>query len=391
MEIKRNRIIITGYYFCYFGGLVCISSYLNVYLEKVLGFNGTQLGIYTSLTSLLPAFLIPLIGYWADKTGCHKIFFIAALGVQIASCAMLSQQKSLLSVLAVGMVMEIAHFSVTPLADTQSTNFCVKTQSNYGFLRSGGSVGWVMIGMVTGYVVNRSGAWNIIFPMTCAVSALAFLLGMAFPREQVPNVSNTQHIGLKDVKALLHNRAYLLVLLLSIQSSVTTDTVLAYIGNHLVITLRAGASSIGWNTAFCVIPEILLLPLSAALLPKLGYRKCYLVSCGCVIVRFLIYFIAPNAQIFLLGSLLQGFTTCCATVVNLSYMKKTVPSSLFGTAVALSFSAAAVGRSVFSFGFGQIYQYLGSRSIFSCVLILQVLLTILVWRTRLLDPQEQNI
>ena len=393
MKISRSRKIFAGYYFCYFGGLACISSYLNVYLEKELGFNGTQLGIYTSLTAFLPAFLIPLIGYWSDKTARHKVFFITALGVQIASTALLSQQKTVLSVVTVGMMMEIAHFAVTPLADTQSTNFCTLTKSNYGLLRCGGSVGWVVFGMVTGFVVARSGAWNIIFPMACGVAVLAFLLGLTFPKtEKAANVSDAQHIGMKDVKMLVHNRPYLLVLLLSVQASVTTDTILAYIGNHLIVTLGAGASSISWNTAFCVIPEILLLPLSWALLPKLGYRKCYLISCGCLIVRFLIYSVAPNAQIFLLGSLLQGFTTCCATVVNLAYMKNTVSSSLFGTAVTLSFSAAAVGRAFFSFGFGQIYQHLGSRSIFTFVLILQVLMTILVWRTRLLDqPKTQCI
>ncbi len=71
--MKRDQLKFMAYYFCFFAGLSCILSYINVYLEKVQGFTGTQLGIYTSLTGLFPAFLIPAVGYLADKTGRHDI------------------------------------------------------------------------------------------------------------------------------------------------------------------------------------------------------------------------------------------------------------------------------------------------------------------------------
>ena len=102
MTMKRDQLKFMAYYFCFFAGLSCILSYINVYLEKVQGFTGTQLGIYTSLTGLFPAFLIPAVGYLADKTGRHDIFLPAALGIQILFLALLPLQKHTAVIIASG-------------------------------------------------------------------------------------------------------------------------------------------------------------------------------------------------------------------------------------------------------------------------------------------------
>lgn len=382
--MRRNQLKFMTYYFCFFAGLSCILSYINVYLEKVQGFSGTQLGIYTSLTGLFPAFLIPAVGYLADKTGRHAFFLSAALGLQIVCLALLPLQKHATVIIALGIMTEVARLSVTSLADTRTTDFCLETKSSYGLLRSTGSVGWLLFGILTGMVVEYSENWSMIFPLSCSVTLLAFFAALTFPKKKKAEKS-ASFISLHDVKLLLGSRSYLLIILLSIQATVTTDTILSYIGNHLAVTLNAGASSISLHTIFCLIPEIITLPLASRLLPKLGHRKCYLISCVCLIVRFFIYAAAPSAGLFMIGSLLQGVTLCCFTVVNLSFLKKTVMPSLFNTAVTLSLSASALGRAVLAFIFGQLYQYLGSYFIFWFVLILQIPVTIIVWRTKLLD------
>ncbi|MEZ3433101.1 MAG: MFS transporter [Lachnospiraceae bacterium] len=382
--MKRAQLKFMVYYFCFFAGLSCILSYINVYLEKVQGFTGTQLGIYTSLTGLFPAFLIPAVGYLADKTGRHSLFLSAALGVQITCLALLPLQKYAAVIIIFGIMAEVARLSIMSLADTRATEFCAETKNNYGILRGTGSFGWLLFGILTGIIVEYSGSWSSIFPLACGITLPAFFAALTFPKKK-KTVSSASFISLHDVKLLLKSRSYLLIILLSIQATVTTDTILSYIGNHLAVTLNAGASSISLHTVFCIIPEIITLPLASHFLPKLGHRKCYLISCICLIVRFFIYAAAPNAGLFMLGSLFQGITLCCFTVVNLSFLKKTVMPSLFNTAVTLSLSASALGRALLAFLFGQLYEYAGSYSIFWFVLILQIPITLIVWRTKLLD------
>ena len=74
--------IIPLYYFFFFGGQSLITSYMNVYLEKSLGFTGSQLGLYTSITPLIPAAVIPLIGILCDRTQKYKQFFYVLLELQ---------------------------------------------------------------------------------------------------------------------------------------------------------------------------------------------------------------------------------------------------------------------------------------------------------------------
>ena len=382
MQNKRGIKYFFQFFF-YLGGIACLTSYLNVYLEKVLGFSGTELGIYTGLTSFLPAFFVPIISYYGDKIKKHKMIFVGVIGLQIICAILLSMQKSVVMVVLIGMVMEIAHYTAQPLADTLTTQFAAKEHVNYGILRSGGSFGFTLGGVMAGILVSKLGNWSIIFPLYIGCLVMAFVCGMTFSGEEEKTEAKPLHF--QDVALLLKNPSYLLAILLMLTATMSTDGLLSYIGNHLTTTLGAEATSISINTAVCVVPEFVLLPLCGALLPKIGYRKCYLISAICLVIRFAIYSIAPTAGIFIVGSVLQAFTVCCSTVVNMAFLKRIVPSALLATAVTVGYSFANLGRAVFSFFFGKLYQNVGSFAIFRLMLILQVVMLLVVATTKHLE------
>ena len=79
----RAVALARGYYFCYFAAQACMASYLNVYLEHSLGFQGGQLGWFNGLTTLAPVAVLPLLGRWADRTGRGGWMLTGALGAAL--------------------------------------------------------------------------------------------------------------------------------------------------------------------------------------------------------------------------------------------------------------------------------------------------------------------
>ncbi len=386
MKLKRGDISFAMFYFFFFGGQSCLASYLLVYFEQELGFTGSQIGLYNALTLLVPALLIPTLGYRADRSGRHMAFFVAAMAVQLAGNILLGLQSRFVLVLLFGVLMGAARNFSSPLADTLTTNYCAEANSNFGTLRTWGSVGWVVAGMLLGFAVENTSSWSLLFVVSCGMTGLALLSGVLFRRTE--GVPSEERAGRAGLMKLLKSRSYWLILFMAIEMSIASDTIVSYANIHLTGALGAGADSISWNTAFCVVPEIVMMPLMSRLTARHGYRRMYVFSCLLVIARCVIYIVAQSAPVFLIGSLLQGITACCCIEVNLALIRETVEPGLLGTAVTAVSSVTAVGKAAFSYICGLLHQNMGSRSIFVAILIINLPLLVVLLRTKLLDRRE---
>lgn len=400
MNFKTKQgLSIPFYYFFFFGGQCLIISYMNVYLEKHLGFTGSQLGLYTSITPLVPAFIIPLVGILCDRTGRTKEIFCAFLGLAFASAAVMSLQTLLPTVILLGIIFETARASCISLGDSQATHYCALTGKNYGLYRMGGSVGWVVCGMLIGFLTSRLPLDKILFPAYLILTLITIFFALFFPnirKMESPASSGAASSSSREaaghpIKTLLKNRSYVTMLFITVSLCLTAETCLSYSGNHLVTTLKSPESIIGLNTAFSVVPEFFFFPAAAWLLKKYGFKNMYLLTALGVILRFTIYFLTGNAYIFLVGSLLHCLSSGCYTAVNLAFMHKTVDASIFSTAVALYSTACTLAKAFWGYLFGYIYENFGSRYIFLSVIPLAAFVFILLLRSRIFDEKKQTL
>ncbi|MBR5317119.1 MAG: MFS transporter [Lachnospiraceae bacterium] len=393
--------IIPLYYFFFFGGQSLITSYMNVYLEKSLGFSGSQLGLYTSITPLIPAAVIPLIGILCDRTQKYKQFFLCFIGIAMGSVATMTFQTTLPMVLLLGVMIETSHSATVSLADTQITEYCSQTGGNYGLFRMGGSIGWVVFGVLIGYLTNYLPLNKLLFPTYLMVTGIALCFAFLFPNitlenRKVHNQSSDNAVNTagnstvsNPLSLLFHNKAYMSMLLVTIVACMAGEASLAYIGNHLVTTMGASESLIGLNTAFCVVPEFLFFPAVNGLIKKFGFKKMYLLAAVGATLRFTIYFLSGNPYVFLLGSLFHCFGSGCLTAINLAHTHKVVDSRVFGTAVTLSSTVATVSRAIYGYFYGYIYESFGSRYIFLSVLPLCIFSVIFVLRSNVFYQKNQ--
>lgn len=383
--MNKRSAAIGGYYFCYFAAQACMASYLNVYLEQSMGFGGGALGLFNGLTALAPAAILPVLGWWADRTGWGGWMLTGTLALGLVCAEFMSAQVALPGMIAWGMGWEIARSGCVALADKGTME---RGGKGYGVFRSFGSLGFLAGGMAMGFLTRRWALERLLFPIYLGLLTLALVQSFAFHTQQEKKPRHlTPGLGVK----LFSLPDYRVALMVAVLGSVAVSALQPYLGNHLVTVMGAKESLLSWNTLCCVIPEILLLPLfSTKLVPKWGFRGCFLVTTLGFSARCLIYALAPTPAVFLAGSLFYGLSVCGYTAVNLAFVRRVVPEELYATAVAVSTAVSCVGRAAFGWLFGAMYQWLGSRSIFWLLLGLSLGVVVILWRYPVPTPRGND-
>lgn len=377
----RAVALARGYYFCYFAAQACMASYLNVYLEHSLGFQGGQLGWFNGLTTLAPVAVLPLLGRWADCTGRGGWMLTGALGAALVGAGLLSLQTGLLGALLWGVLWETARDACVSLADKGAVELCETGGRNYGAVRIFGSLGFLAGGVAMGVAAQRWALERVLFPVYLALVAAGCALSFAFHRPASASRPGPGRPG--GLGALFRRPGFRLALLLGVQGSVAVSALQPYLGNHLVTVMGADASILSWNTLCCVVPELILLPLAAGkALPRWGFYPVCLTVTLALALRCAVYALAPTPGIFLAGSLLYGFSVCGYTAVNLVLLRRAVPREHYAAAVLTNAAVSTVGRAVFSWLFGLMYQHWGSRSIFWLLLCAALGMAGVLWRRR---------
>lgn len=378
-----------AYYFFVFMASVSWTNYLNVYLETELGFTGSQLGLVTGVMPLAAAVIMPFMGAFADKQGVHKPLLMLSLALSAISAYILSAQKVVAAVIICCAVLELFKSVAMSMGDTITMEHCLNNGKNYGFIRAFGSAGWVIGGTALGLLASKLTLSTLMFPMTIVGFAIAFVAATLFkfrrPVDYQPAKQNTREI----IKQLVTNRRYMFMLLAVLTCFCTFDTALGYMGNHLVTTLGGDTRAISLNTVCCVLPEVLFLGVvSGYILPKKGFRWLFRFTSITVIIRCLFSIFVKNPYIFTLGSLLHCFAVGCAPVASLAYIRRVLPSNIYGTGVTIMSMVMTFARALYGWVYGNLYEFFGSTSIFVFLLAINIIACVLIFRTHYFDDEN---
>ena len=383
--MKKNNFLLSGYYLFYFAAQGCAASFLNVYLEEGLGFDGSQLGWYHAATALAPAFILPFLGHLADESGKAKWLLSGGLLLLIGASWGLGVQDALLGAILWGAAWECARSLCVSMADRSAM---LLRGSGYGSTRSAGSLGFLLGGGAMGLLAEWWGLEKVLFPVYAGLIGLALLCAVGIPTvktKQAQQKPEGSMLSLWNVPLMWF------ALLMGALSTVGVSVLQPFLGTHLVMTMGASEGILGWNTLLCVGPELVLLPLfSQKWLPKWGFRMSFLVTTLALALRCVLYALAPSPMFFLGASLLYGLSMCASTVLVLTFLQAIVPQNQYGAAVLLSTAVSTVGRALFGWLFGVLYRHLGSGSIFWCLAALSLAVAGLVWKLKIPVPVPQG-
>lgn len=380
----KNIIKFQVFYFLLIGAAGCFTPYINVYLEKSIGLNGSQIGLITAISLILGVCVIPLWGIIGDKTRKYNLLLLLSLAASIVVLYFYSKQTVYIGCIVCALLLEVARLGSNPMADTISMNYTDKHNGNYGSIRGMGSLGYMLGSMAVGFLADQFGLDGPLFITYMLLLGVALLICLSFPKADAEDIDKEKPKK-GSFKDLITNKNFIFMLILIMITQIVVDSSGAYAGNHLIVTLKGDNSLVSWLTLVQVLPEFLFLMVASQAIRKLGYKQFFLIATILMAIRMFTYAFIPNTYVFIFISIVHCLGVACSTVASLAYIQKTVSPAVFGTAITLLNAAMSIGKAIFGYIFGFIYQYFGSYQIFMISGIIIVVGVILVLTTKRFD------
>lgn len=391
MKIDRFSLSFKFFYFIYLGAMGAFIPYINVYLEKSAGLSGSQIGLITAISLVLGVCVIPIWGVVGDKTKKYNALLKLSIITTLVVLYFYYRAAVYPMIVICAVALEIARLGAMPMADTLATNYCHQTGGNYGSIRAMGSLGYMLAGMLVGFLADMFGLDGPLFAVYAILLGLAFSITFGFPRNKTTGTSESEKVAKGSFKELLTNKNFLFILAVTLLTTTVIDSAMTYGGNHLVSTLGGPESSISWMTLMTVLPEVLFLMIAIKIINKIGFKSFYLIAILSMILRFSIYAFIPNEYAFLAISIVHCLGVACVTVANLTYIRNSVNPAVLGTAITLLNATLSIGKAAYGYIFGMLYEHASSFAIFGISLVFLVIALLLVFTTKRFQHVDKNI
>lgn len=219
LQTRHYSAAFLSAYFFYYAGYCVFSSYIVSYLTQ-LGYNASLCGAITSLTLMANLLMEPVGGYLTDTFLSTRRYLTLCIGAIVILCLAGTFFSSIPSLcLSVLILTAGIAYPFSQLMDAWvNCSRSLDPQLVYSRIRAGGSIGYAITSVLTGYYFERFG-WGSYFLMQAAL----FLL-------MVPFLCQLPHVELRNHKAqtsdghslspaesfltILRDRTYILCLLL---------------------------------------------------------------------------------------------------------------------------------------------------------------------------------
>ncbi|WP_156254974.1 MFS transporter [Sandarakinorhabdus oryzae] len=167
----------------FFAGFGCLIPFLPLWLEKVHGFSGAEIGVVLAIAGFSRAVAGPVTAAWADGRSDRRAPLFMFTILLTAGFALLYFLTGFVAVFAVILVLDIAYWGLLPVVETALLRLTRKGQPTYGLARGLASAAFVVGTSIVGVLNDWTGAFWPIWAFMLVISAFMIAGSAAMPRE----------------------------------------------------------------------------------------------------------------------------------------------------------------------------------------------------------------
>ena len=269
----RTNLLPSLLYFFFFAATGCITPYLNIFFQAK-GMSITQISILGAMPMGLTLVAAPVWAGVADYFGLHRKILPLIMFLTMPFVALLGAANSFLVLLPAIIFYGICNSPIMSLSDNSVLSYLGSNRHNYGHVRLWGSIGWGLLGWLSGIMVDRLGP-SVAYVGFIIFMSLEVWVALKMPEPEIAKgVPYWENLG----RVIKDNRwiAFLVgSLLMGISFSFITNYFYLFLED-----LGAPSSITGLSVATSVILELPFFIFSAALIRKISAR-------GLIIFSFL--------------------------------------------------------------------------------------------------------
>ncbi len=359
LSATREATLLRLYYVAIFAALGVFVPFFPSWLEA-RGIRGWELGLVTGVIPLA-SFIGPLVfGYIADRYALRAaIIRVACAGAVLCIGALGALGGFGLPTGLVTVLVLIAAFAFfrSPLVMVADVS-AMETPSNYGRLRLWGSLGFMIMALVAGQLLEVNSATGL--PLFVGLSLFAALAIALFMPARAARPAGPVLEGVKELLGAQRFRLFLLVTFFWFASHSGYDLV---IGRHLR-DLGGSGSHVGIAWGIGVTAEIVLMAFSAPLFARYSSGALFSWALFGTVLRWLLLAATPSLPLALALQPLHAVSFGLTWLSALALIQEQAPPSARATAQGAFSTASALGASSGALLWGSLYEAQGGRVVF---------------------------
>jgi PPP family 3-phenylpropionic acid transporter len=303
MEHHRNepyKPIISIQYFAYFGVLGVYLPFFNLYCYH-LGFNGIQIGTISSLRAIVLVIFSIFWSFIADRFQKRKSIFVVCTWLSTIIWSLYFFSDSYWVFLFITGLYGLFYAPIIAFLEAFTIDILGKKKGEYGSIRAWGSISFITMVLVLGYVIEL---------FTIKIILWVIFLGSLFQAAlsmKMPGITSTGNTRLfSKVKFFLRGRV-VVFLFCAFLMLVSHGMYYGFFSIHLV-SLGYGSLFVGLAWALASVAEVAVMIKSKFIFKHLSYEKALIVSFVVAAVRWLLIGNVRSPFSILLLQLLHAIT-----------------------------------------------------------------------------------
>ncbi len=308
-------------YLAYFGVLGVFVPYVGLYLDS-RGLNSHDIGLLLAIVTGMRIIGPSLWAQLAERRG--DPVWVMRLGAVLATVGWCSSFiDGGYALLLVGLsIYSLCWTAILPQLETSAFHYLDNDTARYSKVRSAGSVGYILLVVLGGYLLERFG------PEFLPASALLFLLLMLITLWQLPKFS-LGHAGAEETvkfRLLWRHRAFVVFMLAAFMLQVSFAPFYSFFTIYTRDLGYSGTQS-GLFIGLAVAAEIVAFYFAGKVLKDRSYRNLLTLCYGLTAFRWvLVALYADNPVILTLSMLLHAFSFALAHSCAMQFIQQFFPS-----------------------------------------------------------------
>lgn len=360
-----------------------ISPYVQVIFRNK-GYSHSLIGVILAVGQLATVFIPVLIGMLSDKTRKTKLILIVLGLLSSVAFVPASLSGSLLITFVSYTLASGIFWSSHPLVDGYETRLLKGDASKYGFIRSMGTMSYIVFLVVFGLTGIPDETDNRSICLVAGIVCLAFAVSALFIPEDIRNERQQEKTRFR--LNVFSRKFYMMMFLVGL-SRIAQAIIEKLLSSYMMEVLGLGGSFVLYFAigAFC---EFLMILFGGRLLQK-GAISAYsmiLLSFVGLAVRLLIYFLFPNMVAFVIGQCLHALTFGALHIGVAKFIAQNVSPAHYSLGQSFYWAIATnLPEMLGAFAGGFIIDYMGYANLFAIYSVFPAIAAVLcvVWKKTL--------
>ncbi|HST04943.1 MAG TPA: MFS transporter [Chloroflexia bacterium] len=279
------------------GASATFFPFINVFYAD-RGLSGREIGLLTAIGPVVALIAAPLLVALADRHGWQVQMMVVGLAGVALTTLILPLAQPFAVLLAVVGSNGLIGSTVGSISDGTIAQMAVRHQINYGKMRLWGSVAWVVMSLLGGFLWPLFGLW-LMFPL----ASLLFVVTM-FAARLLGDDGSSAKVERQPLRLITGAGRFWAVLICAVFMSL--GAVMARTFSAIYIDRLSGQTLVGLYAAVAAAIEIPAMLWAAHVVRRVGGPFTLALSCLLMGGAFLGLAIIPRPELLLLAALVEG-------------------------------------------------------------------------------------